>query len=559
MRPEHAELLTDAVREECVRQGGAAARRAWIGALAGAYEGAKRAAELGGAVRAAGTWYTPEPLVHWILDEAMPAQPGRAFRAVDPACGTGNFLLAIARRLRAAGVPAAQVAHAVHGMDLDPMAAAIARVRLEMEIGGGAAAWRASIRAGDALAAGAWKGGWTVDLVAGNPPFLGQLSAATARAGDARAALRERFGGAVTRYADQAAAFLLLGTELSGPRGVVAMVQPISVLAAGDAERVRGACMQAGALDAVLFPRAGTFGAAVHTCVPVLRRGMRAGAVRACAADGTVVRVAAIRGSAWSAALAAVRGVPEPGAERTRGTIGDHAQATADFRQHYYGLRGRVIDAPKATRRAGEHALVTVGAIDAAGCTWGRTPVRLHGRALLAPVVRAKAIENDPVLGPWLKARRGPKLLVATQTRAIEAFVDAAGAFLPSTPVVTVKPRRSADLWRVGAALLAPSTAALAWQRHGGAALSPGALRVSARQLMELPAPGDARAWANGAAALRAWQRAPGSRDAAARFAARMCDAYGVPTAARAGLVAWWTQAIGPIGPKRSQAGAGRR
>lgn len=556
MRPEHAELLTDAVREECVRHVGAAARRAWIGTLAAAYEGAKRAAERGGAVRAAGTWYTPEPLVQRILDEAMQARPGRAFRAVDPACGTGNFLLAIARRLRAAGIPAAQVARAVHGMDLDPMAAAIARVRLEMEIGGGAAAWRASIRAGDALAAGSWKGGWTVDLVAGNPPFLGQLSAATARARDARRALRDRFGGTVTRYADQAAAFLLLATELAGPRGVVAMVQPISVLAASDAEPVRAACMRAAGLHAVLFPPAGTFGAAVHTCVPVLRRGRRAGAVRACAADGTVLRLAAIRGSAWSAALAAVRGVPVPGMERTRGTIGDHAQATADFRQHYYGLRGRVSDVPNATLRTGEHALVTVGAIDAAACTWGRTAVRLHGRAFLAPVVRAAAITGDPVLGPWLQARRGPKVLVATQTRAVEAFVDAAGAFLPSTPVITVKPRRTADLWRVGAALLAPSMAALAWQRHGGAALSPGALRVSARQLMELPAPGDARAWARGASALREWQREPGSTDAAARFAARMCDAYGVPADVRDGLVAWWQLAIGP---KRAQAGAGRR
>jgi hypothetical protein len=520
-----------------------AARGAWIEALAGAYEGAKRAAERGGAVRAAGTWYTPDGLVRWILDEAMPARPRRGFRAVDPACGTGNFLLAIARRLRAAGVPAAQVARAVHGMDLDPMAVAIARVRMEVQVGGGGAAWRTAIRSGDALGAGAWKGGWTADLVAGNPPFLGQLSAATARGGDARAALRDRFGGVLTRYADQAAAFLLLGSELAGARGVVAMVQPVSVLAATDAEPVRAACMRGGALAAVLFPASGAFGAAVHTCVPILRRGRRPGAVQASTPDGRAIRVPTIRGSAWSAALAAVRGVPDAGAARAHGTIGDHARATADFRQHYYGLRGRVREAAGAGLHSDEHALVTVGAIDAATCAWGRVPVRLHGRAYDAPVVRAADLAGDAILGPWLEARRGRKILVATQTRAIEAVVDTAGRFLPSTPVITVMPRRATALWRVGAALLAPSTAALAWQRHGGAALSPGALRVSARQLMELPAPGDAPAWARGATALRAWQRAPESADAATRFATAMCDAYGVPAGARAGLVDWWLRA----------------
>jgi hypothetical protein len=136
-----------------------------------------------------------------------------------------------------------------------------------------------------------------------------------------------------------------------------------------------------------------------------------------------------------------------------------------------------------------------------------------------------------------------PKVLVATQTRAIEAWVDATATTLPSTPAITVVPRRHADLWRVGAAILAPPVAAEAWWRHAGAGMSTRAIRISAAQLRAMPAPGDRLAWNRGAAALRAWQSGrAGARD---RFARAMCDAYGVrPGAGRAALLAWWTASV---------------
>ncbi|HVK30274.1 MAG TPA: N-6 DNA methylase, partial [Nocardioides sp.] len=57
--------------------------------------------------RAQGAFYTPPELVAWVLDRALPATGS----VLDPACGTGHFLVAAARRL---GV------RAVHGSDLDP-------------------------------------------------------------------------------------------------------------------------------------------------------------------------------------------------------------------------------------------------------------------------------------------------------------------------------------------------------------------------------------------------------------------------------------------------------
>jgi hypothetical protein len=219
-------------------------------------------------------------------------------------------------------------------------------------------------------------------------------------------------------------------------------------------------------------------------------------------------------------------------------------RSTADFRQHYYGLRGRVHASEGAAPSPQAPALVTVGAIGAARLDWGARPVRIHGRIFYGPIIRTDELLDDAVLGPWVVARRGPKILVATQTRAIEAWVDEKGIAMPSTPAITVTPKRAADLWKVAAALLAPATAAEAWWRHAGAGMSAQAIRISASQLRALPAPGNHAAWGRAARALAAWQRL-GTIAARDEFAGLMCDAYGVPTgAARERLLAWWRVAV---------------
>src|SRR5690606_8463763 len=99
-----------------------------------------------------GSYYTPDSLVQVLLDTALepviaetvsknPEDPIEALLGlsiVDPACGSGHFLLAAARRLaahvariRANGTPsAAEYRHAlrqvvgrcIYGVDLNPMA-----------------------------------------------------------------------------------------------------------------------------------------------------------------------------------------------------------------------------------------------------------------------------------------------------------------------------------------------------------------------------------------------------------------------------------------------------
>jgi hypothetical protein len=117
----------------------------------------------GNARKTSGSYYTPDSLVQVLLDSALepvvantlavsPERPVEALlelSVVDPACGSGHFLLAAARRLaghvarfQANGTPsAAEYRHALrqvvgrclYGVDLNPMAVELCKVSLWME------------------------------------------------------------------------------------------------------------------------------------------------------------------------------------------------------------------------------------------------------------------------------------------------------------------------------------------------------------------------------------------------------------------------------------------
>jgi hypothetical protein len=117
----------------------------------------------GNARKTSGSYYTPDSLVQQLLDttlepvvaDRMAAQPEQQAQAilnitvVDPACGSGHFLLGAARRLaghlarvRAGGTPGAAeyrhalrdvVTHCIHGVDRNPMAIELARMALWLE------------------------------------------------------------------------------------------------------------------------------------------------------------------------------------------------------------------------------------------------------------------------------------------------------------------------------------------------------------------------------------------------------------------------------------------
>ncbi len=145
--------------------------------------GKKAKAAKGNERKTTGSYYTPDSLVQLLLKEALdpvidrkvaenPNNPEAllALKVIDPACGSGHFLLAAARKVarrlteaRHAGSPTiAQYRHAlrevarfcIHGVDRNPMAVELTKVALWIETiepGRPLGFLDANIRCGDSL------------------------------------------------------------------------------------------------------------------------------------------------------------------------------------------------------------------------------------------------------------------------------------------------------------------------------------------------------------------------------------------------------------------------
>ncbi|HVM00102.1 MAG TPA: N-6 DNA methylase [Egibacteraceae bacterium] len=504
--------------------------------------------------RTAGAFYTPEAvaraLAAAVLDP-LHAHPRRV-RVADPAVGGGAFLLAAARHLCARGADARGVVlRGLYGVDVDPTAVAVTRTALAI-LAGGTPPPAAHVRVADALGVeGALPNG--LDAVVGNPPFLSQLAAATARSPAARQSLRARFGEAAGGYADTANLFLLLGLGLVRDGGRVGLVLPDSFLVARDAGPARRAAAAVAALEWLWLAGEPVFAAGVRVCAPVFAVGRPQRALvrrfGPAFAERHPLPLSGARLRAlptWGGLGADLLGVPAVDVAGS-GTLGDHGRATAGFRDEYYGLIPYVFDGDGHRDDERRYPrLLTTGLIDPARSLWGVVRTRFAKQRFTRPRVDVVRLRRESPLGPWSRARLVPKVLVATQTRVLEAVADPCGEWLPSTPTITVE-TPAEQVWHLAAALNSPPLAAVALRRHAGAALSPDAITLSARHVAALPAPTQGGDWDEAAAAVRAAAAATtegGWRDALEHAGRAMCLAYRVDDPD--GLLAWWSARLPP-------------
>ena len=453
-----------------------------------------------------GAFYTPDQLVATVVDatvtpEFLDVRRGRALRVLDPACGDGRFLAAVAERARCHGVDVE-----LHGVDIDPAAVALARSNL------GAA----TIELDDALTR-SWSS-QRFDLLIGNPPFLSQLAGRTTRGGASR-----RGGGP---YADVAAEFVALGAELVEPHGGrLAFVLPQSMLASRDAGPMRALIDARAAMVWSWWSPERLFDAQVHVVALAFEFG----------APGDP--------GAWSDVVTRGLGIPSlPAAVPVAGTLGDRATLNANFRDEYYGLVPAV----------GDHEdgppLVTSGLVDPGSTRWGEQPITFARRRFERPRVDLDRL--DAKMTEWARRRLVPKVLVANQTRIVEAVCDPAGAWLPGVPVIAVYPRgvhwddaerieptaAADEAWQIAAVLTSGFASAWLWHRNAGTGLSAASVRVSPDVLAGLPWPAGDLAAAT--AALRAGD---------VRACAHHVDhAYGAPD-----LTAWWEPSLERIEARR--------
>lgn len=476
--------------------------------------------------RRSGSFYTPPPIATGIVDLLLAGMhPADRRRSVlcDPASGGGAFALAAARALERAGLSRHEiVAERVWAADVDPAAAAVTATALRLWAAAEGPPPDPNVVVVDSLVEplDAWPSSppGAFDAVVGNPPFLGQLRADTARDRATADAHRRLLGGA-PGYADTASLFLVASLRLVRDRGRVALVLPESFLASRDARRVRSHVLTEGRLLHLWFAGEPVFAASVRVCVPVVERGSTPGRrVTVARSQGPrfderpAIDVDAddlVTAPTWGGLVASMLGLPSLRlSSPDGGALGDVCDVTAGFRQHYYGVIDHVREAEPdevtgSTWDAHRAPLVTSGSIDPACCTWGRRPLTFARRRWQAPVLDLVALaRTDPAVARWAHARLRPKVVVAAQTRIIEAAADPEGWWYPSTPVVSVAPR-DRTVWEVLAVLLAPLVSVWVATATAGTALAAAHLRLPASLLRQIPLPADHDAWAEGAVRAR--------------------------------------------------------
>ncbi len=457
---------------------------------------------------------------------------------LDPSCGGGVFLIAAAEALLGAGLTPDDALGRLAGIDLDPGAVATTRAAL----GAWAAAHGLDERAAEELvtlrAGDAFTLEWgDPEVVVGNPPFQGQLSNQTRRDATATAVVRERFGAAALGYVDNALLFLLAAVQAVGADGVVAMIQPWSSLATAHGSTVRRTIHEHARIAAAWIPDGRVFDAAVEVWAPVLVAGGRDGHEVVVCSGSQRRRVTLSAPWQWSEIAAEIHGVPAVHVDGPR-RVGDIATAVSGFRDEFYAVAANVREG--ADDEPGAFRVVTSGAIDPLTLRWGGVPARVGGTSWARPVVdRSLLAGAGGKIARWAARQDGPKVLVASQTRVIEAAADPDGTMLGLTPTVALRTEDARTALLMAAALSAPSLSALAARRCAGSGRSRAALRISAAELAALPLPADLERLAP---ALAAHQSGAGWKTVGA-----LADrAFGIE---RPDVVEWWSDQL----PRRVQ------
>ncbi len=503
----------------------------------------------GAARKSRGAWYTPRTLVDGLVRFVHEVADPPDF-VLDPTCGGGAFLLAALDHKVASGIQPTQALEQVAGADIDPGAVLASRWALELWAAGHGiekAAARIDVAVADALHTDLTEMRPSRRLILGNPPFASPLKHGAFPA--AAVTYRERHAEDLGQYADLAAVHLHRCIETSAAGSVVALVLPQSVVSSRDVAPYRDRLPDFTTTVGMWAAREAVFDAGVRTCAPVVAVGPTDGGAPkvhdvALASGPDVEHAGRSPAAGWSAYAARCLGGPTlPDAVwSTPSTLADLCQATAGFRDEFYGL----VAACGEWDHVGQppNRLLTVGCVDPLTTTWGSRPIKFGGKKWTAPVIDPSALEGKVLR--WWERQAKPKLVVATQSKVLEPVVDTSGDLVPSTPLLAVHADPE-DLPWIAAVLLAPPVVAAAWERWFGAALAVDALKLAARQIAELPLPTDRAMWERAAGLIaeavdtRKLLEPDEASVLTAEVAAIMNEAYG----ADASVLDWWSQRAG--------------
>jgi len=190
--------------------------------------------------KAAGAVYTPDALAGLVVARTLATMPDPPAALLDPACGTGHFLVAAWRALRQRWTGGPPPVARLSGIERDPAAAAACRETLlacaerdRVELGARPAKPR--ILVADALSHECDEQEGRFDAVVGNPPYvrIDRLTPAD------RAALAARFGPWLAGKWDLYHCFLARSLEFLKPGGSLGFLTPNQYLLGRSAARLR--------------------------------------------------------------------------------------------------------------------------------------------------------------------------------------------------------------------------------------------------------------------------------------------------------------------------------
>lgn len=397
--------------------------------------------------RRLGQVFTPRDVARQVLLEVGPTTGG----VLDPACGGGIFLIEAAalraQALRQADVGPEAVAHDllanIHGVDIDPDAARLARLLLGLqvvtELASAAEALAPtlplpSVWCADATAPGALDRCGTVEVVVGNPPY----QEAKGMDPQTRDQLRARFGDRLDGAFDLYLCFLWLALDRIGPDGRIGLVLPNKSLVARYAASFRRRLSADGRLHALVdLSELDVFGrVGVYPVVVVL--GPRRSSFKTCFAVKDRLGQEVLPGVSVSASLPSRLAdppiwftVPSGGLhtliERLAGTappLGDQARARSTCSFHARGLRERFVGPaeafPDGLPYLGGRSFTRRNEVQPFQVDWAGYHIRYDEPAL-------RAIGN-PL--PPLERFRRPKAVLCQHARSAIAWFDADGRFV---------------------------------------------------------------------------------------------------------------------------------
>lgn len=523
--------------------------------------------------RASGRYFTPRPLadqvVRWVLAphedtllSSFTSPPSHAatregevaggdhISLLDPAMGSGHFLIAAARHIAGEGADASTrwaALHHLYGADSDPFAVELARTSLWLWAalpGTSPAGLADRLRCGDSLRADMWADRPSgFDAVVGNPPYASVFTRARSEAG---APLEGRFASASGSF-DLAVPFVERSISLLREGGRCGLVLPNKLLAADYAGGLRRWLADRAVVEVIAdLSAADVFDAEVYPVVCVFRREapaptdpIRIVRIESAQPDsrpserrapaliriGTQSDLRGAPGDVWSAAA-------DPAFEALRSCwqgnvipLGEVATLAAGLTVgEAYDLRDSVIEAPPNWMPGQFYQLTTTGLIRRYRSAWGQIRATYLKRTLRRPVIAGHALPPRR-----LAQSSQPKIVLAGMGREPRALVDRGLVQASVSTLVLTDPAWPLDA--LCALLNASLVARLYRVLFGGLALGGGYLRFGKRELARLPVPGvpagDPRVVR--LAALGA--RAASGDEWSAAIDALVCDLYAVDPA----------------------------